>query len=167
MSGIFANKIIQIAIAILIPFAAMLMNFLIRSVSEVHPWFDQLNKPLWNPPKWIFQPVWTLLLISMGYASFRVWDKGDGFSGKAKNVLILYAINLIVNTTWSLTFFKFHLLGWSVVHVVILLVIILITSVMFYRIDKFAGLLYLPYLAWVSFATVLLVKIWKMNTTSS
>jgi translocator protein len=103
----------------------------------------------------------------MGYASFRVWDEGDGFKGRARSALIIYILQLILNWTWSITFFKLHLIGWALVHIATLLIVIIINGLMFYQVDRIAGYLFIPYIAWVSFATVLSATIWRLNSTSS
>lgn len=160
MSGIIV-RIIQIVIAILIPFTSILINFLVGAGPD--EWYENINKPSWNPPSYLFAPVWSTLYAAMGYASFRAWDKGGGFTGKAKYSLIIYAIQLILNATWQITFFKLQALGWAVVHIVAILILIVINAIMFYRIDKIAGFLFIPYIAWVSFATVLSTTIWRLN----
>lgn len=154
-----AAKLLRITFAVLIPFMSSLFNFLTDT-----SWYDELNKPSWNPPSWIFVPVWTVLYILMGYASYRVWDKGNGFYDEARESLTVYGVQLIVCATWQLTFFRFQLLDGVVIHIVVLLVLILTNSVMFFRIDKLAGLLFIPYIGWVSFATALSITLWRMNS---
>lgn len=163
--GFFENKIVQILIACLIPFAGgLIVGY--GSQNNMYPWYKEINRPTWGPPDWIFGPVWTILYLSMGYASFRVYDSGKGFGGIAKIPLILYIVQLLVNLTWTQVFFGFHLLGAATIHILILLVLIIFTGIAFYRVDRLAGILIAPYAAWVSFASVLCFTIWRMNTSS-
>jgi tryptophan-rich sensory protein len=100
----------------------------------------------------------------MGYSSYRVYDAGKGFSGEARIPLIFYAIQLLLNWTWSQVFFNFHLLGAASIHIVILLGFVVTTGIMFNKIDRFAGILYIPYIAWLTFASFVCFSIWRMNT---
>jgi len=100
----------------------------------------------------------------MGYASYRVWSAGGGFSGEAKFPLIAFIIQLILNWIWTPIFFGIHEIGWAFVEILILWVAIVITTVLFFRIDTIAGCLLLPYIAWVSFASVLNGTLWKLNS---
>lgn len=93
-------KIVQIVVAVIIPFlGAWLVGM--GSQKNMYPWYDLIARPSWGPPDWVFAPVWSLLYASMGYASYRVWDIGSGFSGIARNSLILYIIQLLLNWTWT------------------------------------------------------------------
>lgn len=163
--GFFENKIVQILIACLIP---LLGSFLIGFTAQrdMYPWYNEIKRPSWNPPGWIFGPVWTYLYISMGYASFRVWDSEKGFEGAAKIPLIIFAIQLLLNWTWTQVFFGFHLLGAATIHIFALLILVYATGISFYRVDRIAGVLILPYAAWVSFASTLCFTIWRINSSS-
>jgi translocator protein len=98
--GFFQNYIVQIVIACAIPFiGAWSIGF--SAQRDMHPWYDNIVRPSWGPPDWVFGPVWTFLYLAMGYASFRVWSEGQGFSGIAKIPLILYIIQLLLNWTWT------------------------------------------------------------------
>ena len=99
----------------------------------------------------------------MGYASYRVWSRGGGFSGEAKVPLIFYIIQLLINWSWTPIFFGARELLWSSVVISIMLVFIIITTFLFFRVDKIAGFLLVPYIAWVSFATVLNISLWHLN----
>jgi len=100
----------------------------------------------------------------MGYASFRVYEEGDGFSGRARNPIIVYIIHLIINLSWTPVFFYYHLIGAATIHIIILWVILIINGLLFYRIDKVAGILFIPYAAWVTFASYLCFTIWRLNS---
>jgi tryptophan-rich sensory protein len=124
-------------------------------------WYDALNKPSWNPPGWIFGPVWTLLYTLMGIAAWQIWRK-YGFS-KAKISLSFFLIQLALNGLWSQLFFNFQNPGAAFFEIIILLIAIIITSVLFFQKQKSAGWLMLPYILWVGFATLLNGTIWMIN----
>ena len=161
--GFFENKIVQIVIAILITFGAVwILGY--GSQNNMYPWYDGVKKPSWNPPSWVFGPVWAFLYLAMAYASFRVYDAGDGFSGAARFPLIVYIVHLIINGTWSQVFFNLHMIGAATIHIIVLLIAAVFNGILFYRVDQIAGILFAPYLAWLSFATVLSVTIWRLNS---
>ncbi|WP_340106931.1 TspO/MBR family protein [Rhodohalobacter sp. 8-1] len=116
-------------------------------------WYDQLNKPGWNPPGWLFGPVWTALYTMMAFAAWRIWRR-LGFSG-AKTELSWFAIQLFLNGLWSQLFFNAQSPGLAFVEILFLLAAIIITTAYFYRQDSIAGWLMVPYILWVAFATVL------------
>lgn len=99
----------------------------------------------------------------MGYASFRVWDEGDGLSGKARFPITIYIVHLIINFSWTPVFFYFHAIGFALIHILILWLMIILTGILFYKVDKVAGYLIIPYFLWVSFATFLTLTIWQLN----
>ena len=126
--------------------------------------FDgMLQKPSWAPPGWHFGPAWTVLYILMGVAAWRVW-RDAGFSG-AKVELAFYAVQLVLNMAWSYFFFVRRTGLGATVEVVSLWVSILITLMLFWRRDTVAGVLFVPYLTWVTFATALTVAVWRRNPT--
>ena len=124
-------------------------------------WYASLAKPAWNPPNWIFGPVWTLLYILMGVAAWLVWRRA-GWRG-ARLALSLFVVQLVLNALWSYLFFGLHRPDLAFVDIVALWAVILMTTVLFWRQLRLAGLLMLPYLAWVGFASVLNFAIWRMN----
>lgn len=121
-------------------------------------WYAALNTPEWNPPPWIFGPVWTILYLMMAVAAWLVW-KHDGW----RRALMFYFIQLALNAAWTPIFFGAHELGWALVEIVALWFAILGTLLAFLRINKPAGWILAPYLAWVSFATFLNFTLWRMN----
>jgi translocator protein len=129
---------------------------------SVVEWYPTLNKPSWNPPPWIFAPVWTTLYVMMGAAAWLVWMKNIRFSG-VRVAMILFGVQLVLNGLWSFLFFKFHSPAWALVDIVALVVTLALTVVAFFNQSKLAGLLLVPYLAWVSFATFLNYTIWQLN----
>lgn len=124
-------------------------------------WYAQLQKPSWNPPDWIFGPVWTILYAMMGVAAWLVW-KPQGFSG-ARGALTIFLIHLIFNGAWSWLFFGLHRPDLAFYEIVLLWVSILATLIAFWKHSQLAGALLIPYLLWVTFAAVLNFTIWRLN----
>lgn len=124
-------------------------------------WYGALNKPSWNPPNWLFGPVWTLLYTLMGIAAWKVW-KDFGFES-AKSALIAFLIQLALNGLWSQIFFRFHQTGWAFIEIIFLFAAILITTFLFSKQDNRAAWLMVPYILWVSFAACLNGTIWCIN----
>jgi len=132
------------------------------TMPSIATWYTGLVKPTFSPPNYLFGPVWALLYTLMGMAAFRVWEKRKGTRG-VRLALMLYAVQLVLNVLWSLAFFGVHniLAGLGVIG--LLWFAIFITAVLFYRIDKTAGWMMVPYILWVSFATVLNYALWTLN----
>ena len=124
-------------------------------------WYAGLAKPSWNPPGWVFGPVWTILYAMMAVAAWRVWL--DGGWAQQKKALSLFLLQWALNALWTPLFFGLHQPGWALAEIVVLLAAILATIRAFWRVDRIAGLLLLPYAVWVAFATVLNWTIWLMN----
>ncbi|XP_073970376.1 translocator protein [Rhodnius prolixus] len=131
--------------------------------NNYNTWYMTLNKPNWTPPKYVFAPVWTSLYCGMGYASYLVWKNGGGFDGEAALPLIAYGTQLALNWAWTPLFFSCHSLKWSLVDIGLLTASAGYCAVSFYKIDKTAGLLMLPYLAWLGLASSLNYYIYKNN----
>lgn len=127
----------------------------------VDGWYMELTKPSFNPPSWVFGPVWTLLYSLMGIAAFLVWKKGSGAA--RRTALILFGAQLVANSLWSILFFALQSPGFAFLNIMILWVLIVATMVAFYRISKLATLLMAPYILWVSFAAFLNYTIWMLN----
>lgn len=132
------------------------------TAESVKTWYLTLNKPSFNPPNQIFGPVWTTLYILMGIASYLVWTKRKLVSGYNWAIGI-YALQLILNLTWSFLFFYQRQIGFALVEIGILLLTIIVNAFLFYRIHKTAGLLFIPYILWVSFASYLTYSIYILN----
>ncbi|MBL7702783.1 MAG: tryptophan-rich sensory protein [Ferruginibacter sp.] len=130
--------------------------------SGVDGWYAPANKPSFNPPNWIFAPVWTTLYILMGIALFLIWR-----SGAEKNIkqtaIILFAVQLTLNFFWSIIFFKLQQPGWAFAEIIALWLMILLTIIWFGKINPVAAWLLVPYICWVSFASVLNYSIWQLN----
>jgi tryptophan-rich sensory protein len=133
----------------------------IATTPEIQGWYKTLAKPTWNPPDSVFGPVWTTLFVLMGVAAWLVWQQGG--RKVATLPLALFALQLVLNIAWSWIFFGLHQPGWAFVEIVVLWLAILATTLAFFRCSKLAGWLLVPYLAWVSFASVLNFTIWRMN----
>ncbi len=130
--------------------------------SSIPTWYAALNKPAFNPPNWIFGPVWTLLYVLMGVSLFLVWQKGLK-NKKAKTAVTIFGIQLALNVLWSILFFglKSPILG--LIEIIILWAFILLSIIKFSKISKTAAWLLLPYILWVSFAAVLNLAIFLLN----
>jgi translocator protein len=131
----------------------------IFTVSSIPTWFAGLNKPSFSPPNYLFGPVWTILYLMMGISLFLIWKKG----GNNRTALIIFFIQLLLNTFWSIIFFGLKMPFAAFVEIIIMWVFILLTIISFYGISKPAAYLLIPYLLWVSFASVLNFKIWMLN----
>jgi benzodiazapine receptor len=156
------QKVLRIALVVM---TCLVIGYLSGMVTResITTWYPTLIKPVFNPPNWIFAPVWTSLYIMMGVAGGLVWNKLDGNETLVKKAFLFFIIQLALNALWSLIFFKLHNLFLASIEVVLLLLMIFETYTQFKKIDKIAGLLLIPYLAWVSFATILTISIWYLN----
>jgi len=145
-------------------FAWVLLCFAAAAVGALTPpgkWYADLIKPPWNPPSWLFGPVWTVLYLLMGVAAWRVWLRG-GWAAQ-RRPLALFLVQLALNALWSPLFFGLHLPGVALFEILCLLVMIAVTVQAFRPVDPVAAGLLLPYLAWVTFATVLNATLWRLN----
>lgn len=124
-------------------------------------WYAALAKPAWNPPGWIFGPVWTILYATMAVAAWRVWLHGGW--ARQKKALGLFLLQWALNALWTPLFFGLHRPGWALAEILVLLTVILATLRTFWQVDRPDGFLLLPYAAWVAFASVLNGAIWLMN----
>jgi tryptophan-rich sensory protein len=117
------------------------------------PWYEQLRKPAWTPPGWVFAPVWTLLYLMMGTAAWLVW-RSEGLS-RARPALIVFVVQLLVNAAWSWMFFGLERPGLAMIDLLVLWVLIIVMMLLFWRHHFVAGLLILPYVLWVTYAATL------------
>ncbi len=131
------------------------------TASSVGTWYQTLQKPFFNPPNWLFAPVWTALYIMMAIAGWRVW-RAHGLRG-ARAAMALFAVQLALNLAWSFLFFGYRMIGAALIEIVLLLMAILVTTVLFWKRDRLAGMLFVPYAGWVAFATILNFALWRLN----
>ena len=131
--------------------------------SSVTTWFPTLIKPSFNPPSWVFAPVWSILFVMMGVAAGLVWDRIEAEREAVKKALIFFAIQLGLNALWSYLFFGLRNPMLAGLEIIVLWLMIFETYIQFVKINKIAGYLLLPYLAWVGFASVLNGSIWWLN----
>ncbi|MFT4068257.1 TspO/MBR family protein [Paraburkholderia sp.] len=128
------------------------------SLSLPDAWYSGLQKPAFNPPNWVFPPVWTVLYVLMAFSAWRVW-KHDGLTA----AIILWVVQLVFNAAWMWLFFGLHRPGTGLIDILILLVLIVMLTYVFWRRDRLAGLLLVPYVVWVAYAALLNYALWQMN----
>ena len=124
-------------------------------------WYEALNKPLWNPPSWLFGPVWTVLYTTIGLAAYFAWVRGRHEDRRA--VFTVWGTQLFMNAVWSPLFFGLHRPDWAMASLVLLWFLILLCIGLFSQRSRLAAWLLLPYFLWVSFAGALNATIWMMN----
>lgn len=142
---------------ILLSFCPSLTTFWARPDA----WYAALAKPAWNPPNWVFGPVWTTLYVLMGTAAWLVWRQG-GFAAQ-RTALLLFMAQLVLNALWTPLFFGLHSPGLALAEIIVLLVAVSATIHSFRRVSPLAAALLVPYLAWGCFATALTFTLWRMN----
>ncbi len=154
------NKLTRLIQCILIPLLVGGISGYYTATSITN-WFVTLNKPSFNPPNYLFGPVWTLLYILMGVSIYIALNKS-----KAENknkIIFVFAFQLILNFIWSFIFFKYHNLGLAFIEIILMWFSIVYMIFIFYKTSKIAALVNIPYLVWVSFASVLNGAIWYLN----
>jgi len=148
-------------IAIILCESVGIISGLLASANN-NPWFDALNKPTWNPPAYLFGPVWTTLYLLMGISLGIIWNNKATEPNKRK-AYFLFALQLFLNFWWSIIFFHFHSPAFALLDIILMVVIIIITIFTFSNFSKLAAWLLVPYISWVSFATILNFTIWNLN----
>lgn len=156
------QKILRIATVIMTCLAVGYISSIVTR-ENIPTWYALINKPFFTPPNWVFAPVWTLLYIMMGFAAGSVWNKIDTDEANVKKAFLFFLIQLALNALWSYLFFGLHNPMLASFEIILLWLMIYETYVQFKKIDKISGYLLLPYLAWVSFATLLTFSIWYLN----
>jgi tryptophan-rich sensory protein len=156
------NKFSRIAIVVTICLAVGYLSGMVTRAS-ITTWYPTLVKPSFNPPNWIFAPVWTSLYVMMGVAAGLIWNQITTQKAAVTKALQFFTIQLVLNALWSYLFFGLHNLMLATIEVVLLWLMIFETYSQFAKINKTASYLMLPYLAWVSFASVLTASIWWLN----
>lgn len=155
----------QQAIALIVSIAvAQIAGFLgtLFTADAIPSWYVTLAKPWFTPPSWVFAPVWTILYTLMGVAAYLIYKRRKVSPG-TERALLIYTLQLTLNSAWSVIFFGAHELGWALIEMIVLAATIAYTMVLFARIDRRAAALLLPYLAWVLFAAALNTSIWRLN----
>ncbi len=155
------NKISKLVISILICEAVGLIATPF-TISAIPSWYAYLNKPFFSPPNWVFGPVWTILYLMMGLSLYLIWGK-DIRNSKIKIALYYFTAQLILNFTWSILFFGLRSPVLGLVDIALLWILILLTIIKFYKISRFASYLLIPYLLWVSFASILNLAVVILN----
>lgn len=153
------DKRIKLTISVILP---LLIGFLgsFFTSSSISTWYPTLVKPSFNPPNWLFGPVWTLLYMLMGVSFYLIWSSK---SKKKEQAMVFFGIQLLLNFFWSIIFFGLQSMFFAFVEILILWMLIMITIFAFYKISRKAAYLLIPYLIWVSFAAVLNASLFLLN----
>ena len=152
------NKFISFLLFALITYSASAIGGM-ATISFKEPWYSLLIKPSFNPPDWIFAPVWTTLYLMMTTAIWLFWHS----IGRDMNTIYIYFIHIIINTTWSVVFFVFHEIFFSFIVLIILIFLIIILILRFKRVNMISYYLMIPYLLWSCFALILNVSLLILN----
>jgi benzodiazapine receptor len=154
LSGLFALMILCLAVS---------GAGSVITATSVDTWYQTLEKPPFNPPDWVFAPVWTAIYILMGTAAWRIWRLRSFKTARA--AFAVFGVQLCLNLAWSFLFFGMQRIDLALVEIVILLCAIATNTVMFWRIERLAGLMFVPYVFWVTFAAILNASLWLLNKT--
>ena len=152
----------KLVIAILVCQGAGVLGSIFTNSSR-DSWYQTLEKPAFNPPGWVFGPVWITLYLMMGIALFLVWKKTP-FNKTESRAVTWFFVQLVLNVLWSFCFFYLRSPALASIEILLLLFAIAATASYFWRISRTAGVLLLPYIAWTSFATLLTFTIWRLNS---
>jgi tryptophan-rich sensory protein len=153
---------LKLVVSIVSTEAAGLIGSIFTS-SSIPTWYKTLNKPSFNPPNWLFGPVWTTLYLMMGVAFYRIWKKGLDVPG-VKFAMILFGVHLAFNILWSVLFFGLKNPALAFAEIIVLWLMIVACIYKFYQLDRTAAYLLVPYLLWVSFASLLNFSLWRLNS---
>ena len=152
------NKIVSFVLFALVTYSASAIAGLATTVFK-EPWYSLLIKPSFNPPSWIFGPVWTTLYLMMTIAIWKFWHSKN----RSINTVYIYFIHLIFNTTWSVVFFVFHKITLALIVLIILILLIIILIIRFRRVNLLSYYLMIPYLLWCFYALVLNLSLIVLN----
>ena len=152
------NKFLSFILFFIITFSASFIGSLV-TINFKDPWYSQLVKSDFNPPDWIFAPVWTTLYLMMTVAIWFFWHSKN----REMNTIYIYFIHIVFNTTWSVVFFGFHNIFLALVNLIILILLIVILILRFGRVNKVSSYLMIPYLLWSSFALFLNYRLLVLN----
>ena len=151
------NKYLSLAIIILITFLAPAIGSYATSAFK-EPWYSQLILPSFNPPSWVFAPVWTTLYLMMSLAIWKIWIKTFDIK-----ILKIYLIHVLFNSTWTVVFFGFHQIGLALLNLIIILIFIIVLMREYFVKEKISFILMIPYLSWSVYALVLNIAIFLLN----
>ena len=151
------NNYLWLLILLLVTFIAPVIGSYVTSVFK-EPWYSEIIQPSFNPPSWVFPPVWTTLYVMMSIAIWRVW-----IAFFNSRILKLYFFHLFFNCIWSIIFFGFHQIGLALINIIVILFFIIILMKEYLKIDKLSFYLMIPYFLWSSFALVLNASILFLN----
>ena len=151
------NKYLSLIIILLITFLAPMIGSYATTVFK-EPWYSEIILPSFNPPSWVFGPVWSTLYLLMSFAAWKVWT--NNFD---KKLLKIYFIHLFFNSSWSIVFFGFHQIGLALLNLIIILIFITILMREYFIKDKISFYLMVPYASWSSYALVLNSAIFVLN----
>ena len=151
------NKYLSLLILLLVTFIAPVIGSYVTSVFK-EPWYSEIIQPSFNPPSWVFPPVWTTLYVMMSIAIWRGW-----IAFFNSRILKLYFFHLFFNCIWSIIFFGFHQIGLALINIIVILFFIIILMKEYLKIDKLSFYLMIPYFLWSSFALVLNASILFLN----
>ncbi len=155
-----SRNIIKLAISILLPLSVGAVAGMFTS-QAVPTWYASLNRPSFSPPNWVFGPVWTTLYVLLGFSFFLIWKESPS---KGRNsAIIVFSIQLLLNFAWSFIFFYFNFIGAALLEIILLWISIIAMIYLFYKIKPLAAYLNIPYLLWVSFATILNAGYYFLN----
>ena len=154
------SHIIKLIISILLPLSVGAIAGMFTS-QAIPTWYASLNRPFFSPPNWVFGPVWTSLYILLGISFFLIWKEE---ASKERDLAIkVFSIQMLLNFAWSFLFFYFNLIGVALIEIILLWISIAAMIYLFYKIKPFAAYLNIPYLLWVSFATILNAGYYFLN----
>jgi tryptophan-rich sensory protein len=156
------SQLLKLLVSLLLPLGVGYISgmFTAEAVSE---WYLTLNRPSFNPPNWVFAPVWTSIYILMGISLFMIWKQS---ASKGRNLAILvFLVQLTLNFCWSFIFFYFNMIGLALIEIIFLWISILIMLVLFYKVKPMAAYINIFYLFWVTFATILNASYYFLNRT--
>ena len=156
------NKYLKIIYCVAICLAVGYLSSKVTQ-SSINTWYPEIKKPSFNPPNWVFAPVWTMLFILMGIAAGMVWNKLESNKELVKKGLLFFTAQLLLNALWSYLFFGLNNILLAFIEIILLWLIIYETYLVFKQIDKRASYLLIPYLSWVGFATILTGTIYWLN----
>jgi benzodiazapine receptor len=156
------SDIAKLVVSIAVPLVVGVFGSLFTTADSLNNWYAGLKKPPFNPPDWVFGPVWTTLYIMMGISAFLVWRKG--LDNKIVRIaLACYIVQLALNTIWTPLFFGLNSPLLGLIDIVLLLNAIIVTIYVFFQISRPSAILLIPYFIWVSFATVLNASLFFLN----